>query len=176
VAVRLDATVQPNETWFQPNDWPARQPESQCFQTAALHMALGYARPGERDAACWKRCIQRGYPIVFACKLYNSWWQWGNGPLGGKPNNNIWPIPHAGEGYGNRRHALLAIGWDDNKQAPGSPNKGAFLVQNSWGLAWGNNGFSWMPYEWLAYKDNEADWPWAVDSPWTFMQGGKTKN
>ncbi|KAK4196865.1 hypothetical protein QBC40DRAFT_257621 [Triangularia verruculosa] len=177
-----DAEVQPNNGLFKPNDWPARLPDPECFRAAVLHQALGYARPGEGSAECWKRCIQRGYPIVFSCKLYDSWWQWGNGASWGKPNNSIWPIPRPGEGYGKdkdhpgRRHALVAVGWDDNKRAPGTSSAGAFYVQNSWGPTWGENGFSWMPYEWLAFNDNEQYWPWAVESPWTFMQSGKQKN
>ncbi|KAG7286719.1 hypothetical protein NEMBOFW57_009030 [Staphylotrichum longicolle] len=162
--------------FFKPTDWPARIPEPECFTNAVLHQALGYARPSERSAECWKRCIQRGYPIVFACKLYDSWWTWGTGSNNGKPNNSVWPIPIRGEGYANRRHALIALGWDNNKKAPGSSSRGAFYIQNSWGDKWGDNGFSWMPYEWLDHNDGESGTPWAVDSPWTFMQGGKTKN
>jgi C1A family cysteine protease len=39
-------------------------------------------------------------------------------------------------------HATPIVGWDDS-QAGGA---GAFLVMNSWGTAWGNAGFFWMPY------------------------------
>jgi C1A family cysteine protease len=35
-------------------------------------------------------------------------------------------------------HAVPLIGYDDTKQA--------FLVQNSWGTSWGNNGFFYLPY------------------------------
>jgi C1A family cysteine protease len=37
-------------------------------------------------------------------------------------------------------HAVPIIGWDDNVGG------GSFLVQNSWGTAWGLNGFFYMPY------------------------------
>jgi len=35
-------------------------------------------------------------------------------------------------------HAIVIVGWDDKKQA--------YLVKNSWGAAWGDNGYVWVEY------------------------------
>lgn len=35
-------------------------------------------------------------------------------------------------------HAVLLIGWDDNK--------GAWLIKNSWGKDWGDGGYAWVRY------------------------------
>lgn len=35
-------------------------------------------------------------------------------------------------------HAITIVGWDDNKQA--------YLVKNSWGPGWGENGYIWVEY------------------------------
>jgi cathepsin L len=35
-------------------------------------------------------------------------------------------------------HAVLLIGWDDEKQA--------WLIKNSWGEQWGEKGFAWIKY------------------------------
>jgi hypothetical protein len=35
-------------------------------------------------------------------------------------------------------HAMLIVGYDDNKQC--------WIVENSWGTGWGNNGYAFIPY------------------------------
>jgi C1A family cysteine protease len=38
-------------------------------------------------------------------------------------------------------HMVQLVGWDDNKG-----QQGAWLLKNSWGTAWGENGFMWIAY------------------------------
>ncbi len=48
---------------------------------------------------------------------------------------------------GNDGHAVLVVGYDDDRWI--RSEKGALLVQNSWGKQWGDGGFGWLPYAYV---------------------------
>lgn len=50
-------------------------------------------------------------------------------------------------------HAMLIVGYDDNKKCLGS--RGAFRIKNSWGKEWGSKGLAWLPY---SHFDTYSDW------------------
>jgi C1A family cysteine protease len=53
---------------------------------------------------------------------------------------------------GRLNHAVVLVGWDDDfpagnfNPAMQPPGDGAFIVKNSWGPAWGENGYFYMSY------------------------------
>ena len=57
-------------------------------------------------------------------------------------------------------HGSLIVGWNDQyskenfNQTCRPSQDGAFLVKNSWGTNWGNQGYFWMSYETAVYDVN----------------------
>ncbi len=43
-------------------------------------------------------------------------------------------------------HDITIVGWDDKKQIPGA-TPGAYLVKNSWGTHFGQDGYFWISYD-----------------------------
>ncbi len=57
--------------------------------------------------------------------------------------------------FSTLNHAITIMGWDDNKVGIGG-NRGAWLIKNSWGPAWGENGGygAEKGYMWISYNTN----------------------
>jgi C1A family cysteine protease len=68
------------------------------------------------------------YGAVAAGVYVDRWFQMYTGGVLNRCKNRV--------NYTN--HAIILCGWDDAK--------GAWLLKNSWGTGWGENGYMWIPY------------------------------
>jgi len=50
-------------------------------------------------------------------------------------------------------HAVMAVGYDNDREV--------FIIRNSWGVNWGDQGYFYMPYEYMTNKNLCSDF-WVV--------------
>lgn len=72
-------------------------------------------------------------------------------------------------------HALVAVGYDDTMEfdypnGSKSPLKGAFLIRNSKGKDWGDEGYGWLPYYYVQ-KEIATDWWSLLTAEWINTSG-----
>jgi hypothetical protein len=84
-----------------------------------------------------KKSISEKKPVIIAMEIKNSF----------NYAKDMWQNDTSGY-YGY--HAMCVIGYDDDKYG------GAFLIQNSWGTNWGNEGLVWIKYDDFATYVYEA--------------------
>jgi hypothetical protein len=128
----------------------SRQPSQQLLSEAEQFRMRGSNRltKGDRtdviDLRAIKENLSQGAPVVIGMMVGGSYMQ----PMMGQ---DVW-TPNAEDrslmGFGG--HAQCVVGYDDAKYG------GAFLIMNSWGPQWGNNGFAWVRYRDFSYFVREA--------------------
>jgi len=111
------------------------------------HDPLGMNIPTKSVLSKVKDYIAAGVPSMFGFYGFPSF---GNSDVKGGI-----PYPCAGE-QSQWGHAIVAVGYDDDIKIKNTMcNKettGALLIRNSWGTGWGNNGYGWLPYDYIINK------------------------
>ena len=79
-----------------------------------------------------KKSLSDGMPVVFAIRCFKS--------IYSTKKDGIIPIPVQGD-QALGGHALLCVGYDNNKRQ--------FIIRNSWGTNWGDNGYGYLSYEYV---------------------------
>ncbi|ANH82860.1 peptidase C1 [Niabella ginsenosidivorans] len=125
-------------------DWPyiesrfTQKPPASCYKAALKNQVLSYWRVPVNLLSV-KGCLADGYPFAFGFTVYESFM------TKKVANKGVMPMPDIAKESVLGGHAVLAVGYDDARQA--------VLVRNSWNTAWGIRGYFWMPY---AYISNTA--------------------
>jgi hypothetical protein len=101
-------------------------------------------RTDQIDLRAIKENLSQGAPVVIGMMVGGSYMQ----DMMGK---DVWnPTQDDASMMGFGGHAQCVVGYDDAKYG------GAFLIMNSWGPQWGNNGFAWVRYRDFKYFVREA--------------------
>ena len=113
------------------------------------HDPFGANVPGQTVLNNVKRYLLAGIPSMFGFWGFPSFNSCD--VKGGIP----YPCPRERARWG---HAIVAVGYDDKKKIKNTMcNKtttGALLIRNSWGTGWGDQGYGWLPYDYV--KDRLA--------------------
>ena len=122
------------------------EPPAFCYAFAQNYKALRYYRldpagtQGAEVLRSVKRNLAAGLPSMFGFTVYSSM------PGIGEGSGDI-PYPRPGEAV-QGGHAVVAVGYDDTRTI--GDEQGALLIRNSWGVGWGEKGYGWLPYRYVA--------------------------
>jgi C1A family cysteine protease len=131
--------------------WPykigkfADKPPRAAYQEAKKYQAIRYLRLTQVLGQL-KGCLAAGFPFVFGFTVYESF------ESQQVAKNGRVPMPKADERVVGG-HAVLAVGYDEGNQR--------FIVRNSWGKGWGDDGYFTMPYPYLVQQTLSRDF-WTI--------------
>jgi len=114
------------------------RPNEECFNEAIQYKVTDAKKiPVDLDAM--RGCLAEGYPIVFGLKLTQAFF---SPPPSGRIKT---PNPDDPQSAEHGLHAMLLVGYNDRKQC--------FIVRNSWGDGWGEGGYCYAPYSYVANEE-----------------------
>ncbi|MDF3821273.1 C1 family peptidase [Leptospira sp. 96542] len=96
------------------------------------------------DLNAWKSALAEGHPIIFGISLFESF------DKHRKPGLVPAPTKKEASRESHGGHAMLCVGYSDFDKV--------FIVRNSWGNEWGDEGYCYIPYDYLMNKKyNDGD-------------------
>ena len=120
-----------------------QRPPQNAYTDAEQHKISNYAHV-PTDLATWKSVLAEGYPIIFGVKIYSSFQT---------PRNGRISMPR-GNDQDLGGHAMLCVGYSD-------PDR-VFIVRNSWGHQWGDEGYCYIPYDYMMSNSLNSGDSWVI--------------
>ncbi len=140
------AGICPESVWPYLEEQYNQKPPAAAYQIAAQHQHFQYQDlPAKLESL--KACLVAGYPFVFGFMVFKSYQS--------EQVRKTGRIPYP-EQFDKRigAHALLAVGYDDTQEH--------FIIRNSFGAQWGENGYGYFPYSYMCNHLHFSFDHWAV--------------
>lgn len=131
---------------YDPSKYNVR-PTWGSYREAYAHKINSYYRifaEGSQRTEQIKQALRSEHPVVFGMTIDESYFYVGR--------NGVVKMPDKRDFIGG--HAQLIVGFNDARRV--------FIVRNSWGTSWGDNGYAYVPYDYL--DAGEADDVWVPTS------------
>jgi subtilisin family serine protease len=131
--------------------WPynvkqfAVKPSATAYSDALNRKMTGSSKAANFTAV--KNALAAGYPVVVGFLVYSSFENIGS--------NGIMPYPNVNTEQLLGGHAVCLVGYNDATQT--------FIARNSWGSAWGDHGYFYMPYQVIQNTNMSSDF-WVISS------------
>lgn len=134
-------------------------PNSEVYENAKNFQITKYAKvPTDRVNKCLfdlRYLLQNGHCFIGGFKCYDNIYSANNGNI---------PLP---QGVSIGGHSVLFVGYDDYKET--------FKFKNSWGTEWGDNGYGYLPYDyvlkglltdiWIIYEQEDNNEVFTINNP-----------
>jgi hypothetical protein len=115
-------------------------PDAKAYDEATAFLIHDAARV-EVKLEAMRSCLAKGYPFTFGLMLFESFQQAGK--------TGLVPMPDIEQEKMDGGHAMLCVGYSDADRV--------FVVRNSWGADWGDQGYCYIPYAYMTNPDLNGD-------------------
>lgn len=110
------------------------RPTWEAYRRAFAHTLSEYYKIDEHGMQLHRdirASLDNKHPVVFGTPVWQSIMRVGS--------EGVIQMPDASQSIGS--HAMLIVGYDMNKSM--------YLIRNSWGTGWGQDGYAWMPFDYI---------------------------